>query len=520
MDETRALQTVYACVSDTDRDEEVHIEGQSRRQSIYIADPKQHVPNGGLNDTAQTAQITSTFADHAELVASPTEPWLSPTIDHTASSQLEDHTNEDYDATVEDSYIEVTPAIGSYGHDASQSVTISRTVSQLLPQLYLEKSALPLTDMGEAMLFRYYCTHLARNSDILDPQRHFRTVVPLRAATCPILLNAIFALSARHLSRIGQFNPLISNAYYQACLQRLIPLLSDSASEAILDENLLAAHVILRHLEELEVPLTGFSPSNDGPTHLLGSHIFITAQERAVDSGGLREAAFWVGLRQDIYVAFVNQSAAIPTLEYCNISRTCEPDAPDQIWSRIMVALCAQIICYCFAGDDQDGAVWQTSTYTSLARSVAWWYESKPDSFTPIYYMAASADEVFPQLWFASDEVVVGLQHYHLAKILLSAHDPSIPRLGPRGTIALREVDHDIREQVRALCGICTSNTDTAPNFAYASMAITMAGDKFTSIQDQEAMLEILETTDHQHGWPTDRARDALKVAWGWTSNV
>ena len=116
-------------------------------------------------------------------------------------------------------------------------------------------------------------------------------------------------------------------------------------------------------------------------------------------------------------------------------------------------------------------------------------------------------------MWFYSDEIVVGWQHYHLAKILLCAHNPTIPRLGPRGIEALRISDEDIKTHVRALCGICVSNTDTAPNFVYASMAITMAGDKFTDPREQEALLHVLEACDG-HGWPTVRAQEALKSAW------
>ena len=117
-------------------------------------------------------------------------------------------------------------------------------------------------------------------------------------------------------------------------------MLDDSA--AILDENLLASTIILRHIEEIEVPLSGQSPT-DQSSHLLGAHAFITAQERATVTGGLRQAAFWVGLRQEIYVAFVNQRSIIPALEHSNIDRSFEA-APDHVWGCRMVVLCADVI--------------------------------------------------------------------------------------------------------------------------------------------------------------------------------
>lgn len=339
----------------------------------------------------------------------------------------------------------------SHGNPATFS-----TVSDSLSRIYLETPVWPLSDREEAWLLRYYVENIARNFDLSDPYRHFRNVVPQRAATCPTLLNAIFALSARHLSRIGQYDPLISNRYQQECLKHLIPMLDDSA--AILDENLLASTIILRHLEEIEVPLSGQSPS-DQQSHLLGAHALITAQERAAVVGGLRQAAFWVGLRQEIYVAFVNQRSIMPALEHCNIDRSCET-AADHIWACRMVVLCADSIRYCFGDGDTS-----TTTYNWLAESVAQWHSCKPASFTPIFYKEPEDGNVFPDIWFLSDEITIGWHYYHIAQILLAAHNPKLPRLGPSRAASLRAMDEQIKDHVRVLCGIAISNPDTPPNF-------------------------------------------------------
>lgn len=312
-------------------------------------------------------------------------------------------------------------------------------VSDSLSRIYLETPVWPLSSREEAWLLRYFVEHIARNFDLTDPYRHFRNIVPQQASTCPTLLNAIFALSARHLNRIGEYDPLISNRYHQECLKHLIPMLDDSA--AVLDENLFASTIILRHLEEIEVPLSGQSPT-DNSFHLLGAHALISAQERATMSGGLREAAFWVGLRQEIYVAFVNQRSIMPSLEHCNIDRSFRA-APDHIWSCRMVVTCADVIRYCFGDADPS-----TVTYNFLNDSVSQWYDSKPPSFTPIYYKEADQDNIFPDIWYLSDEIIVGWQHYHITKILLTSHNPKLPRLGPSRAAALRAMDDEIRDHV------------------------------------------------------------------------
>lgn len=143
-------------------------------------------------------------------------------------------------------------------------------------------------------------------------------------------------------------------------------------------------------------------------------------------------------------------------------------------------------------------------------------YNSKPASFTPVYYRPAEPHEFFPEVWYAGDEYVVGLQHFHLSRILLSSYNPSVPRLGPGRAAALKAMDHEIREHVRILCGICQSNPSTAPCSTYASMAVTMAGDKFSDYDEQLALLEVLDQCDKLHAWPTGDAIANLKTAWGW----
>lgn len=332
--------------------------------------------------------------------------------------------------------------------------------SDSLAGIYLSNPAWPLHDKEVAVLLRYYVENLAHNFDLTDPLRHFGSVVPQRASVCPPLLNAICALSARHKSRVDNFDPLISSGYIQRCLQHLIPILDDR--EAFLDENVLASIIILRHVEEFEVPLTGQQPTEQ-QSHLLGAHAFITAQQRVPVSGGLRQAAFWVGLRQEIYVAFVNQRSIIPALEHCNVDRSFDA-ATEDVWACRMVVLCADVIRYCFG--DQDRSL---ATFKFLEDFVFQWDRRKPAAFMPVYREAPDETKdppnVFEELWFVGDAVVTGLQNYCFAKILLSAHDPRIPRLGPARATALRAADEEIKKHVRLLCAMCLSNPSTPPNF-------------------------------------------------------
>lgn len=86
--------------------------------------------------------------------------------------------------------------------------------------------------------------------DCTDHQRHFAIHIPYRARYCETLFNAIMALSARQLSCTTSYDAFVSAQYYQACLETLIPALNDQ--EVTMDNDLLAATVILRLLEEFD----------------------------------------------------------------------------------------------------------------------------------------------------------------------------------------------------------------------------------------------------------------------------
>lgn len=81
--------------------------------------------------------------------------------------------------------------------------------------------------------------------------------------SCPTLLNAIFALSSRHLSIMHeQFDEYASTRYHQNCLHQLSSISSDSS--ALNNDDLLAATILLRTLEELD----GETPRSPGPLML------------------------------------------------------------------------------------------------------------------------------------------------------------------------------------------------------------------------------------------------------------
>ncbi|CAK7201047.1 hypothetical protein SEUCBS139899_003748 [Sporothrix eucalyptigena] len=273
----------------------------------------------------------------------------------------------------------------------------------------------------EAFLFRYYIDYASRAFDLCDLLRHFALVVPCRALSYAPLLNAIFAVSARQLSRTNaDMDPAVADVYYQECLTGLRHMMVDES--ALMDENLFAATVILRNLEEIDSPMQG-DGSGSQNAHLLGNSLFAKATvalhslARLSDGAGgspmftgLRRAAYLVAVREEIYTSFVAQRPISPSFSslVIDMSLDAQPD-DDPDWANRAVFLLADALQFCFGGENDDGGVIGNSRnnigasdarngndtvpassvyarYDELVDYARRWHQKKPQSFSPLYY--------------------------------------------------------------------------------------------------------------------------------------
>ncbi|KUJ06789.1 uncharacterized protein LY89DRAFT_726203 [Mollisia scopiformis] len=428
-----------------------------------------------------------------------------------------------------------------------------------LPSIYLDKPVWPLTDPQEARLLRHFVQNLAIWLDLCDPAQHFQVEVPRRAGTCPILLNAIFALSARHLNLTGSYDSLASNRYHQECLKYLIPMLNNTAT--VSDETLFAATIILRVLEEIDLLET------DLQSHMLGIQIFVKSLFHPINlhsspisrHNSLATASFWIGLRQEIYMATLYHRSVQINLEHYVVDRTTS-STTDFGWANRAVVLCADVLNCCFGTEGVSLSKWE-----ELKTACERWEDEKPSSFTPIFRRGVRTEkgtggenndrEAFPEIWHSHACHIIGVQHLKLAQILLCIFDPRIPRVGGSRSVAVRnmEVPHQfitplpryfslpfsmsftvtqhsrctsiiahkrtqaqIKPTLRELCGIGLYNRWTPPGMFTASMGIALCGDRFEDRFDQEALLDILVRTERDHARPTATVQKQLKEAWGW----
>lgn len=129
---------------------------------------------------------------------------------------------------------------------------------------------------------------------------------------------------------------------------------------------------------------------------MLGIQLFVSARSPRSVSGSLSEAAFWVGLRQEIYSAVINHKPVQLTLEHEVIDRSLEP-TDDFSWANRAVLHCADVLNFCFGAPGVSLVRWH-----DLKTHNKGWQESRPATFTPTYYREPDRAklEVFPDVWY------------------------------------------------------------------------------------------------------------------------
>lgn len=166
-------------------------------------------------------------ADLGEIVSS---PWLIATHSHWPASSAPESVNGTEDSL-------------------SSSWDTSLICSSPCPFHAHENGVQwPLADPVEAHLFRFWVEKAAAWWDITSPENVFRDYAPTMALNSPMLLNAIFMISAQHIARFEPGFPARPYLYHDRILQRLIPYLAEKGR--IEDEATLLVAILLRSFEE------------------------------------------------------------------------------------------------------------------------------------------------------------------------------------------------------------------------------------------------------------------------------
>jgi hypothetical protein len=268
-------------------------------------------------------------------------------------------------------------------------------------------SATPVTlTHEEALLIHHYTEYLGRWLDCTDATRQFTLGVPENCKRCSVLCQAVLSFAARHCKK-----HVTADAAYQRCIALLIERLDDNAADR--DETLLCAIVILRFYEQLNVPS---DTGSDAEQHLAGCSAILRSSQgtQYVDPSAptLREAAFWVYVRQCLYNATINQQP--PDIDFSlqlhptpGSMRDSHPLARLRLetgWSNQMMWNTACVVNFCYDGPEpHNGKVNKTQRWEELWSLVHQWMKDRPVGFNPIFEGQVNTESAIPEVWFTAD---------------------------------------------------------------------------------------------------------------------
>jgi hypothetical protein len=113
----------------------------------------------------------------------------------------------------------------------------------------------------------------------------------------------------------------------------------------------------------------------------------------------LRNAAYWIHQRQDVYWCIVHQRAPKTDLGRSGLDRSTAP-ADECTWAKRATCLNAEVVGMIFGPDA--GSV---KNYVTIMRKLEAWFSNLPDTFLPAHYKEADpeAQRFFPEIYVLID---------------------------------------------------------------------------------------------------------------------
>ena len=138
---------------------------------------------------------------------------------------------------------------------------------------------------------------------------------------------------------------------------------------------------------------TGAEPEH----HLTGTSVFANAQLEFRTWGSLGHAAFWIFVRQDVYLSLLSQRPLKVDLAGWEDRLSFDlgfEATTDCTWANRMIWIVAEIVSFCF-GDRLNYVNWEAARAKTER-----WNLSRPKSFDPILYIDRdeNAGRYFPEI--------------------------------------------------------------------------------------------------------------------------
>jgi hypothetical protein len=375
----------------------------------------------------------------------------------------------------------------------------------------------------ELPLFKEFVTFYSQRLDLFDPQTHFGSYVPQLAMKNEGLLKAILALSARRAS----LNPTASSGapvdrteavqYYYETIQYLQRAMKYESFTKSVD--ILALAIIVSTYEMID------GGSKAWERHLKGVFWIQRSQNNDGESGGLKQAVWWVWIRQDIWAAFRERRRCFSIWK---------PKRPYHMMDQYDIArravyLLAMAVNY---SSEEERTQGQRDLQTRIQRADTLmamlddWSHHRTIHFTPMPWERTEKNEPVAPIWihppifgkYTCCSIAVALtlnifpaaamQMHCFSRILLLVHRPA-----PGGFLEYVNRERQLMEAVDTIIGIAMTVADDAA-MVTSSQCLYGAGLYTTDVAKREQIVNLIAKHHDKTSWPTESLVDELRAEW------
>ncbi|KAK7451533.1 catalytic activity protein [Colletotrichum acutatum] len=446
-----------------------------------------------------TARTSSSFGANLE---NATAIWVDLLLQDAAMQEI-DFTNVNFEEGVDlfASSVVQSPAVGR-GLPKTSGEGLSPTPCASHPYLHersptldeyqcLEKqawrSATPLPIQAqEHVVFQNFVQHISRWMHNVG------------------LLNAVLALSARHLSLSTHLDgtqtrdPNDALRYYYKTLHYIQDAMQYDTYKTSLE--LLATSVTVSAYEMLD------GSRQDWERHLKGVFWIQRSQVIHGDSMGLKQAVWWAWLCQDVWAAFREKRRPFT---FWRPLKTLDDLGPSELAAR-SVYFFAHVVAFCSHEETETGRNdphARIAAADTLREMLESWRRHLTAEFQPLPYLSAP-DDIFEPIWINPPAFAVAFQIYYCSHILLLMN---VPVLG--GLEQYTQQRKRLMECVKKVCGIGMTLSDY-PSSVLCSQCLFIAGIPLENSRERNCVLNLLEACHARSGWPVKPLGEELKLRW------
>ncbi|UKZ54831.1 hypothetical protein TrVGV298_008645 [Trichoderma virens] len=392
-------------------------------------------------------------------------------------------------------HISLPPVSHFLFEDISDSQTTGTPIGSLAEALnstlpiYLPQLRGPLRDPGEARLLTVYTEHLSGWLALNDPRHHFSASVPQLAMKCPMLLDAIFAFSARYLSRSDQdFSPP-----HIACAS----------------ESALALSTVILRMHEM---LSDRSAEVDLQRHLRGSLSLFSHNANKFGPGSLKHTAFWTYVRQEILTALRGCSPTNIDTSDRTYYVVFDGDTDDD-WANNIIWVTARVINHYFDSRVSTVASAHQEMLVTLVNS---WQQRLPDTFNPLSVVIDN--HPFPAITYTCIWHNVAMQFFHLCRVIFILSNQSSDANTESADIA-EAVKHTVQ-----VCGIVRGlflykECRYPGALVNAAEILAYCGRTLRDGKSQSHLLDLLHRIQVETTWDVTQTVEKLKQTWNEVPN-